>query len=244
MESHIEKISRTCPTCGKSFLHKGNLNGHLRLHTGERPYVCSICHKSFNQRGTLTNHMKIHSNEAPHKCPTCGKSFKRKDYLTEHLKIHTDERPYLCSSCGKSFRHGSHLAKHMKSHSDETPHTCTFCGKSFKYKSSLNTHLKVHTDEGNCLILTLGDNHSAESSDVSKKDGEVILRNNSQSKRIGSYKSQELSTSHFTEGKDPVETSSTSKSLSKSADDVEESEAKLHTSEVPFIIDVKVEEDI
>lgn len=32
-----------CDTCGKTFLYQSNLNDHVRVHSGDKPFVCSIC---------------------------------------------------------------------------------------------------------------------------------------------------------------------------------------------------------
>ncbi|XP_044028038.1 zinc finger protein 391-like [Siniperca chuatsi] len=136
-----------CSYCGKRFSLKGNLNRHIRDHTGERPFPCTGCDKSFKDSGSLTAHMRCHTGEQPYSCLFCGKNFSGRGNMTRHMRIHTGEKPFTCSVCSKSFHVKEHLNRHMKYHTGEKPFSCTVCGKGCAQKTDLKKHMRVHTGE-------------------------------------------------------------------------------------------------
>jgi uncharacterized Zn-finger protein len=42
-----------CDICGKGFSDNGNLQRHIRTHTGDKPYKCDICGKGFSVNSNL-----------------------------------------------------------------------------------------------------------------------------------------------------------------------------------------------
>jgi len=54
-----------CPICGKQFATKHNLNQHMRVHSGERPFVCPVCGKGFKQKAHMQKHLSAHRNKEP-----------------------------------------------------------------------------------------------------------------------------------------------------------------------------------
>uniref|UniRef100_UPI00358E0921 uncharacterized protein isoform X2 n=1 Tax=Myxine glutinosa TaxID=7769 RepID=UPI00358E0921 len=63
VDKHPVKISHRrhkCSQCPYSSDHKGNLNKHVRTHTGERPYKCIVCGRAFAQSTTCQRHLNTH----------------------------------------------------------------------------------------------------------------------------------------------------------------------------------------
>ncbi|XP_041983852.1 zinc finger protein 425-like isoform X2 [Aricia agestis] len=53
-----EKRNHVCHLCGKAYISKSCLEGHLRAHSGERPLRCPRCPAAFAYDAALYNHIK------------------------------------------------------------------------------------------------------------------------------------------------------------------------------------------
>ena len=53
---------RRCETCGKGFLRRERYVTHVRIHTGEKPFVCAVCARGYRDTRELRKHQASHNH--------------------------------------------------------------------------------------------------------------------------------------------------------------------------------------
>jgi len=92
MVVHTGEKSFLCPECGNSFGSMSTLIDHRkRKHFEIREHKCDQCDRGFFTRQELEAHIRIHTGEKPFLCPCCNKAFARSHHLKRHMDtVHKD----------------------------------------------------------------------------------------------------------------------------------------------------------
>ncbi|GAB1599359.1 PR domain zinc finger protein 10-like [Argonauta hians] len=141
----------TCKYCAMQFASLRDMQLHVLSHThGKTLHSCTVCGRSYTTPSKLQRHVRVHSGERPYMCNLCGRRFTRSDHVKQHMKVHQPHRQKnMCRICGVRFARSSLLGSHLRRHSILLIHVCRRCGEGFQEAEELDLHRKLHKIKSN-----------------------------------------------------------------------------------------------
>ena len=139
----------SCEICGAKAVSMWYINRHMRLHTGEKPFICphpGCDYRSYRKYHLTRHELNIHSNLRPHQCEDCDYASKTRSALRQHVATqHSSERNEHCKYCD----YAAKLPEVLRSHARNLhKNVCEPCSWEFADEKSLAEHLNRHQELG------------------------------------------------------------------------------------------------
>lgn len=179
----------TVPECKEKFSCAENLETHMKLHQGIKPFTCNICGKVCRTESRLNIHQARHASDGENcKCDICERSFSSRSALKKHkLRIHRP-LPHICPYCHSGFEEDRYMAIHIKRAHEIDP--------ALQTNEPEPSTLQVNSETNNvCAQQKLEDakNYCKDSYITNADGGESMQPTSATSPLFGCQKEQKLS---------------------------------------------------
>ncbi|XP_077440665.1 uncharacterized protein LOC144062814 [Vanacampus margaritifer] len=148
---HSQRVAHKCPKCGKFFIYRSQVIGHLRSSKSCGSAVAATLKD--RQAEAQTDDEALPSPEhqrknlrsiKSHMCFQCDDIFDTKAELLAHQRSHRARPVFRCGQCDKEFLHLASLTNHKQTHRDSSGYICDQCGKEFKSDKERDAHRLQH----------------------------------------------------------------------------------------------------
>ncbi|KPJ14554.1 Zinc finger protein 358 [Papilio machaon] len=142
-----------CKECTYKTKRIKDIQNHIVIHNGDRPYKCDICLKTFTQLSTVQNHKEmVHKKyKVEITCQICGKRVRGRSQVYRHIVSHDKIQ---CPICKKTMSRLSQK-QHMQRHSGSKSYTCEVCALAFYTAAELCNHRRNHNKDKPALKCPL-----------------------------------------------------------------------------------------
>ncbi|XP_072911882.1 uncharacterized protein [Hemitrygon akajei] len=162
-----EKKFYNCSYCNYTSSLMGNLQRHIRIHLGEKPFKCDQCYYATGQSGNLKRHKLIHTQKKSFICNQCDYASVQMGNLKRHMLTHSRKKCFKCGQCEYEGESMADLMRHKQNHKDdkgsmdnpqadtvevkesseEKPYKCLYCSYASPLLGNLQRHTRIHLGE-------------------------------------------------------------------------------------------------